>query len=410
MELRQDAEYICKEAICSSMPREAMNKAFKDMEFSNGRYFIVSVGKAAWEMAKSAHDFLGEKINKGIIITKYDHIKGDFGQFEMFETGHPVPDDNSFRATRRAIELVSGLSADDTVLFLLSGGGSALFESPLISREELMDITNQLLACGADITEINTIRKRLSGVKGGKFARICMPAKVISIILSDIIGDPPDMIASGPAYPDKSTSAEAIGLVQKYDLKISEEAMTFLQEETPKTVENTRTIIIGGVGQLCSSAADISRSLGYKTEILTASLTCEAREAGAFLASIAQYHAESKEPLAFIAGGETIVHLTGKGKGGRNQELALGAAEGLAGIKDAAVISVGSDGTDGPTDAAGGYVDGSTQSMLEDRGIKIYDVLKNNDAYHALEACGGLIKTGATGTNVNDISILLVKR
>jgi len=392
------------------LPDRAVKRALAEIHLGTGRLIAAAVGKAGWAMAKSVYEILGDRIDKGIVITKYGHNEGAFGGFDIFEAGHPVADENSFTATKAVIEMVSGLHAEDTVLFLLSGGGSALFEDPLVGKEELADITGQLLASGANIFEMNTIRKRLSAVKGGKFAQMCAPARVISIILSDVVGDRPDTIASGPAYPDSSTCEAALELVEKYGLRLSDNALDLLRKETPKKTENIQTVVIGGVGQLCRSAKRLCRELGYETQILTASLTCEAREAGAFLAAVAQYHAESKRSLAFIAGGETVVHLTGDGKGGRNQELALAAAEGLAGIRHAAVISVGSDGTDGPTDAAGGYVDGDTYAELARRGIKIYDVLQQNDAYHALEACGGLIKTGPTGTNVNDITVLLLKR
>ena len=305
---------------------------------------------------------------------------------------------------------VQSLTAEDTVLFLLSGGGSALFESPLVPAEEMADVTKQLLACGADIVEMNTLRKRLSAVKGGRFAERCLPAKVFSIVLSDILGDPLDMIASGPAYPDSSTCAQALEVVRKYGLRLSDRALELLAQETPKTLTNVETHITGSVRQLCASAEQTARALGYTPVILTASLRCTARDAGSFLASIAQCHQDSKASLAYIAGGETVVHLTGHGLGGRNQEIALSAAQEIAGLRDTAVFSFGSDGTDGPTDAAGGYCDGDTCAALAAKGISIPDVLQDNDAYHALQACGGLILTGPTGTNVNDLSVLLIRR
>jgi hydroxypyruvate reductase len=257
---------------------------------------------------------------------------------------------------------------------------------------------------------MNTIRKRLSAVKGGKFAKICEPANVFSIVLSDILGDPLDMIASGPAYPDSSTCEDALALVEKYGLKLSKEALTLIGQETPKELTNVETVITGSVRNLCQAAADTCRELGYEPVILTDQLTCEAREAGSFLASIAKTHQNSTKSLAFLAGGETVVHLTGKGKGGRNQELALAAAEGISGLPGTAVFSIGSDGTDGPTDAAGGYSDGETKGTLNVQGIDIYQVLQQNDAYHALQKSNGLIITGATGTNVNDVAVLLIRR
>ena len=361
-------------------------------------------------MAKAASDLLSDQIDTGVVVTKYDHVMTEIPKMTCYEAGHPVPDENSFVATQAALDVVSDLTEDDTVLFLLSGGGSALFEKPLVTPEELTDITKQFLACGADITEINTIRKRISAVKGGKFAEICAPAHVFSIVLSDILGDPLDMIASGPAYPDSSTCEKALEIVKKYNLNLSDYAMELLQKETPKELHNVETIITGSVRNLCNAAADAAEKLGYKPFVLTDQLTCQAKEAGSFLASIAKSYQNTTESLAFIAGGETVVHLTGKGKGGRNQGLALAAAEGLSECFDSAVFSVGSDGTDGPTDAAGGYADDKTKLLLKQQGIDIYDVLSNNDAYHALKKTDGLIITGATGTNVNDVAVLLIKR
>lgn len=410
MTLREDANRIVSEAITAALPDTAVKKALEGRSFGPGRLVLVALGKAGWQMARSAYDLLGERIEAGVVVTKYQHAKGPIGNFKIVEAGHPVPDENSFSGTRAAIDLVKGLGEDDTVLFLVSGGGSALFEQPLISPEELQDLTGQLLACGADIVEMNTIRKRFSAVKGGRFAQICAPAKVFSIVLSDIIGDPLDMIASGPAYPDSSTSAQAEAIVSQYGIRLSAEAAAVLAQETPKALDNVETQITGSVRELCRAAADVCRQLGYEPVVLTDSLTCQAREAGSFLASIARYHQDSGRSLAFLAGGETVVKLTGAGKGGRNQEIALAAAEGIAGLRDTAVFSVGSDGTDGPTDAAGGFVTGETRGQLEEKGVSIFQVLQDNDAYNALAACDGLIVTGATGTNVNDVAIALIRR
>jgi len=410
MTLREDAHYIINAALKSAMPDTAVEKALKQFKIPEGRLVLIATGKAAWQMAKTASGILGDRITCGAVVTKYGHVKEEIPGLECYEAGHPVPDENSFMATERVIELVKNLSKEDAVVFLLSGGGSALFEKPLCSGEQLQDVTRQLLACGADIIEINTIRKRLSAVKGGKFAHICAPAKVFSVVLSDIIGDPLDMIASGPAYPDASTCEEAVAIAEKYRLQITEEMWALLHQETPKELGNVETHITGSVRQLCKSAEETCRTLGYEPTVLTASMRCNARDAGSLLASIAQYHADTEKSLAFIAGGETVVRLTGKGKGGRNQEIALSAAEDIAGIPGAAVFSLGSDGTDGPTDAAGGYCDSETKAKLAARGILIPNVLQNNDAYNALAKCDGLLMTGPTGTNVNDVSVLLIKR
>ena len=407
MTLRHDADAIVRASIQAVLPDEAIRRALAEFRPGPGRTLLVAAGKAAWQMAKAAVDTLGQ-VDGGVVVTKYDHVKGSIPGVDCYEAGHPVPDNGSFFATARALELVQGLSADDTVLFLLSGGGSALFEQPFVSGEELQDITRQLLACGADIVEMNTIRKRLSRVKGGRFAQACAPAKVFAVVLSDILGDPMDMIASGPACPDASTCGQALAIAEKYHLTLSDEARRLLAVETPKTLDNVTTRITGSVRELCAAAAVQCRALGYEPMLLTDQLCCEAREAGSFLASVLSTHAGDGRRLAFLAGGETVVHLTGKGLGGRNQELALAAAPGIAGL-NAAVFSVGSDGTDGPTDAAGGYVDGDTNAALQAAGLDVFEVLKQNDAYHALKEVDGLLVTGPTGTNVNDVAVALLR-
>ena len=405
--IRRDAAQIIQRAIRAVQPDEAVRRALLGKEFP-GRIFLVAAGKAAWQMASAACLCMGDRISDGVVVTKYDHVKGPIANFRLFEAGHPVPDENSFLATQAAIDLVSNLTEQDTVLFLLSGGGSALFEKPLISGDELQDVTAQLLACGADIVEMNTIRKRLSAVKGGRFAEICAPAQVYAIVLSDILGDPLDMIASGPACPDSSTCAQALAIARKYDLKLSEGVWSLLEQETPKSLRNVTSLVTGSVRELCAAAAGACRELGYEPVLLTDLLSCQAREAGSFLASVARSHASGGKRLAFLAGGETVVKLIGKGLGGRNQELALSAAEGIAGLPNVVVFSVGSDGTDGPTDAAGGIVDGTTAQVLQDQGIGIHQVLAENDAYHALQKADGLIITGPTGTNVNDVAVTLI--
>ncbi|MBQ0000335.1 MAG: glycerate kinase [Clostridiales bacterium] len=405
--LRKDAEFIARGAIAAVSPEAAVKRALAGKKFS-GDLYLVSVGKAAWKMAEVAVSALEKPLKKGIVVTKYDHVEHPIPGVECYEAGHPVPDKNTFLGTQAVLDLTGNLCEEDTVLFLLSGGGSALFEKPMVSGAELQDITGQLLASGADIVEMNTIRKRLSMVKGGRFAKWCAPAHVETIVLSDILGDPLDMIASGPAASDGSTCEDALRIAEKYKLNLSERARELLRQETPKALDNVTTQIIGSVRELCRAAADYARELGYEPILLTDHLDCEAREAGAFLADVLRTHAEDGRKLAYLAGGETVVHLKGKGLGGRNQELALAAAEGMAGIPNVCVISVGSDGTDGPTDAAGGYADGDTKAELQAAGLTPGDVLADNDAYHGLRAVNGLIITGPTGTNVNDVAIALI--
>ena len=407
MSLQSDAQIIIREALAAAQPDRAVEEGLGKLAFSDGRLFLLAVGKAAWQMAKVALEKLPGRVEDGMVITKYGHSRGELAPLRVFEAGHPVPDENSFRATEEAIRMVSGLSEKDTVLFLLSGGGSALFEKPLIPAADLEALTRALLACGADITEINTLRKRFSAVKGGRFAKLCEPAHVAAVILSDVLGDRVDMIASGPTAPDASTCAQAQEIVKKYGLALTPQMEELLNEETQKQLINVVNHIGGSVRLLCRQARISCRALGYEPVLLTDELSCIAREAGCFFGSMAKTHAGKGKKLAFIAGGETLVQLTGSGLGGRNQELALAAAPALSGL-DALLFSLGSDGTDGPTDAAGGIVDGRSLHRLSEQGIRVEEVLADNDSYHALEKCGGLILTGPTGTNVNDLTVLLI--
>ena len=407
MSLRSDAQTIISASIQAVQPDAAVKRALQGQDFP-GRVMLAAAGKAAWQMAKAAREYLGDRMDAGVVVTKYGHVLGEIPGCACYEAGHPVPDENSFQGTQAVLDLVSGLTNQDTVIFLLSGGGSALFEKPLIPGEELQDITNQLLASGADIVEMNTIRKRLSAVKGGRFAQLCAPARVFAVVLSDILGDPLDMIASGPACPDRSTCAQALAIADKYRLRLTPQARKLLEQETPKELDNVETRITGSVRELCAAAARSAESLGYVPVVLTDQLCCQAREAGSFLASIARTHQGQGRKLAFLAGGETVVKLTGSGKGGRNQELALSAAQGIDRLEHVLVFSLGSDGTDGPTDAAGGIVDGKTAARLLQRGLSIHQVLEDNDAYHALAQADGLIVTGPTGTNVNDVAVALI--
>ena len=411
MSLQETMLSIARAAIRANLPDEAVRSAMAELRGHPcaGRTILVSAGKAGWEMARAAAEALDGCFDEGFLITKYGHSRGAIPGVTIFEAGHPVLDQNAVDATRRIEQAVKDLRADDRVVLLLSGGGSALFEDPLIPLPELSELTRALLACGADIVEINTIRKRLSAVKGGRFGALCTPAQVWSIILSDVVGDRPDMIASGPACPDTAMAGDALAIAEKYALRLSPRARELLAAEPVRELPNVHTLVTGGVGQLCAAAKAACEQAGYQAEILTTSMTCEAREAGRLLGSIAAYQAAQKKRRAWIAGGETVVHLSGTGLGGRNQELALAAAAALREIPGAALLSIGSDGTDGPTDAAGGYVDGQTLARLQKAGVCYEQALENHDAYHALLACGGLIRTGATGTNVNDLTIILTE-
>ncbi len=368
---------------------------------------LVAIGKAAYAMAEAACSMLGERINQGIVITKYGHGGKALPRLVIREAGHPVLDENTLQATAEALEMVKSLQAEDRVLLLISGGGSALFESPCIPFEELKDITDQLLKSGADIVEMNTLRKRLSHVKGGRFAQACQPAQVFAVVLSDILGDPLDMIASGPAYPDSSSAEDARRVVEKYGIKLSAQAEICLQEETPKTLSNVETHITGSVRQLCLAAEQAAREMGYTPLVLTSSLDCIAREAGAFLAAIAREHQEG-DSKAFILGGETVVKVTGKGKGGRNGDRP-GSGAGHPGAPGHCRLLRALTAPMAPQTRRGILRRGQ-RGQDAARGIQAESWLEDNNANPALAACDGLIMTGPTGTNVNDLTVLLIKR
>lgn len=410
MSLREDAGLIIDACLEAVRPDEIVRKALHELPMHNGKTILVAIGKAAFRMMSVATEILGDSYEKGICITKYGHVSGRLDRVTCIEAGHPVVDENSISATRQALEYVQDLTKDDLVIFLVSGGGSALFEDSSLPLSELQSINTELLKSGASITEINTIRKRLSSVKGGRFAKKCEPAKVYSIILSDIVGDPLDMIASGPAYPDLSSCEDAMRIVEKYSLTLSDGALNLINTETPKTLSNVTTLVAGSVRELCSAAKKKCEELGYTSVVLTSAYEGEASYAGRMLSLIAKEQAQDMQKLAFILGGESVVKVKGIGLGGRNQELALSAALDIEGLDNTCVFSLGSDGTDGPTDAAGGIVFGDTASTLRSKGISIQEYLENNDSYHALYECDGLIITGPTGTNVNDVAVLLIDK
>lgn len=410
--LRRDALKIVQSAIEHALPDNAVKQKLEQIELSS--VVLVAIGKAAWRMAKAAKDVLKDEIKKGIVITKYNHSEGDIDGVEIYEAGHPVPDENTMKATERALQLVKNLTQNDTVLLLISGGGSSLFEKPKgsVTLDQLQKLTNQLLKSGASIEEINAVRKHLSEVKGGRFAQKVFPARVVCLILSDVLGDKLDVIASGPAHPDSSTSQQALEILKKYNISVEENVLKELSEETPKSLSNVESHIVGSVKIACEKAVEVAEGLGYNSTILTTNLDCEAKEAGFFIASIAKelvlHDRPLKKPCALVLGGETVVHVKGRGKGGRNQELALSAAIKIAGLDDVVICSVGTDGTDGPTDAAGGLVDGKTVERIKKAGFDPMKFLEENDSYNALKIAKDLLVTGPTGTNVNDLILILV--
>jgi hydroxypyruvate reductase len=410
--LYQDAYTLINRSTAANLPQEAVQTALNNHVF-RGNLYLLAIGKAAWTMAQAAYEALGHRVKAGLVITKYGHAEKAIPGLEIVEAGHPLSDENTILGTAKAIKIAQGLGKDDELLFLISGGGSGLFEKPLegIMLSDIVDVNNQLLSSGADIVEINMIRKRLSAVKAGRFAQLCAPAQVFTVVLSDVLGDRLDSIASGPAAPDFSTAEDALEVVRKYNLNLNDRMLRYLAQETPKSLSNVETVITGSVRTLCQSAAETAQSLGYSPYILCSDMNCEARDAGRLIAAMARQIGQGPLSIAprcaLIFGGETVVHLKGRGKGGRNQELALAAAEGIAGLGGLIIFSVGSDGTDGPTDAAGGIVDGQTLHRLKEQALNVSDILDNNDAYHGLDAVKGLIKTGPTGTNVNDLTVVL---
>ncbi len=407
MSLKEDAVRIIEAALRAADPDRAVKKALEEMPETEGRIYLLAIGKAGWQMAKSAEEFLADRLTEGICITKYGHVKQELKKVKCYEAAHPVPDENGILATRAAKEMLKEMKEDDLVVFLISGGGSALFEDSPVPLAEIQKITETLLKSGASIQEINTIRKRLSSVKAGRFAEYLKPAGVYCVILSDVLGDDLSSIASGPAVADMQTGEEAMKIVSHYGLQLSESALNCLKEETPKKTDNSICVLAGSVRILCEAAEQQAQKLGYQTHILSDCLDLEAKEAGYFLAAMGRYYGKKREKHAFICGGETVVHVQGEGLGGRNQELALAAAIGLEKTDNALVFALGSDGTDGPTNAAGAMADGQTVAKMAEKNVDAKKSLEDNDSYHAFKAIDSLIITGPTGTNVNDLYVLL---
>jgi len=377
-------------------------------------------------MAAAAEEILGDRIEAGAINTKYGHAL-DLNRIETFSAGHPVPDEAGVAGTQRQLELVQDLDPNALVICLFSGGGSALLPAPApgLTLAEKQDTTRLLLACGATIDEINALRKHLSAVKGGLLARAAAPARVLGLMLSDVIGDPLDTIASGPTHPDSTTFSDCLELVDRYNLRreLPGQVRQRLEDgsqgqipETPKLSDpcfaQTENLVIGNSTLAIAAATERARTLGYEVLVLTSRLQGEAREAAAALASIAQEVATANRPIArpacIIAGGETTVTLRGDGKGGRNQELALAAALHLDGWSTITLLSGGTDGTDGPTDAAGALVDGKTLTRARAQDLEARTFLDRNDSYSFFKTLNDLVVTGPTGTNVMDLQIILI--
>ena len=423
--LRLQAARIFGTALRAADPQQAAMRYLARRDYSRFRHvYVIGAGKAGASMARAAERALGRMVTGGLVNVKYGHL-AKLRRIELNECGHPVPDQRGVAGAERIAEIAAAAGAGDLVLCLISGGASALLPlpAPPVTLEEKQEVTRLLLACGADIHEINTVRKHLSAIKGGQLARLAWPAKVEALLVSDVIGDSPDVIGSGPAAPDPSTFAEAAAVLDRYGIRDKvpaavrtriEQGVAGAIDETPKPGEKlfarVRNTVIGGNGLALDAAARQARQLGFRTLVLSSAIAGETREIARMHAAIAREVAERgrpvKPPACIITGGETTVTLRGDGLGGRNQEFALAAALDIAGLDNVVVFSAGTDGTDGPTDAAGAIADGDTLSRKPD--ARRY--LDANDSYHYFKPLGDLVITGPTNTNVADVRILLIGR
>ncbi len=391
---------------------------------SYDRVLVVGAGKAGSAMAAAVEEVLGDRVTGGIVNVKYGHV-APTARVKIQEAAHPVPDEQGLAGTRQMVDLLKGAGPRDLVITVISGGGSALMDLPVegITLEHMKALTDALLRSGATINEINTIRKHLSQVKGGGLARIASPAQVISLILSDVVGNPLDFIASGPTVPDTTTFQDAWRVLESYGLTdgipapIAERLSAGLRGEVPDTLkagdqtfERVQNVVVASNELAAEAAVAKARELGFNTLLLSTFIEGEAREVAKVFAATAKEMAAYGRPLprpaCLIAGGETTVTVRGNGKGGRNQEMALSAALKIAGLEDVMIVPAATDGNDGPTDATGAIADGSTVARAIATGLDPIEYLANNDAYHFFEQLGDLIKTGPTNTNVNDLTFV----
>ena len=438
-QLRKDALAIFSAGVVAVDPMQAVFRHLSlvdgwlncgDLRFKipvNGRIFLTGAGKAAGPMAAAVEQILGEKLARGVVVTKYGHHH-PLTKTRLLEAGHPVPDENGLAAGREIAAILSEAGEDDLVIVVISGGGSALMPAPpaAVNLDDKIAATNLLLGCGATIGEINTVRKHLSTLKGGGMARIAAPAKILTLILSDVVGDPLDVIASGPTVPDGSTFSDALGILRKYriDTQVPPAVLAYLQagaagqwQETPKHREdffrNAYPIIVGNNAHAVFAAADKARQLGYNCLILSTTITGETRTVAEVHAALAREIVATGNPLpapaCLISGGETTVTLKGVGKGGRNQEFALAAALEIQNMPGILIFSAGTDGTDGPTDAAGAIADSTTVKRGRAAKLDALSHLEENNAYPFFSELNDLVKTGPTKTNVMDLRLVLVK-
>jgi hydroxypyruvate reductase len=388
--------------------------------------YVVGAGKAAAKMARAVEALLGERIAGGIVIVKHGHSI-PLKKLKIVEAGHPIPDPAGIRATEAIIRLLRRTQKNDLILCLVSGGASALLSCPVVglSLQDKQRTTQALLNCGARIQEVNAIRKHISGIKGGRLAELAYPSTVLSLILSDVIDDSMDNIGSGPTAPDSSTFADCLSIIDRYGLgdMIPLAVTTFLKKgaageiaDTPKAdnpiFQQVQNLLIGNNQLALVAAKEKAQALGYNTLILSSSVEGEAtRVAIDHVVSARDVLSSSspvRPPACIISGGETTVTIRGAGLGGRNQEFALAAALEIDGLNGIVVLSGGTDGTDGPTDAAGGIVDGTTVQRARDQGLNARSYLERNDSYPLLKAVGDLLITGPTLTNVMDLRLILI--
>lgn len=420
--LRRDALRIFKAALSAADPAVAIRSHLRltgnHLAVNGKRYdlrrfrriFVIGAGKASASMALALEKLLGPSITGGMINVKYGHT-APVRRIELNECGHPIPDENGVRGAQRIAHIAREADEHDLIFCVISGGASALLPLPAegVTLEQNQQITDALIRSGASIHDINAVRKHISAIKGGRLAQRAFPATVISLLLSDVVGDDMDVIGSGPTVPDRTTCADAAAVLERYHI-----TYRLPMTETPKpgdpVFEQVRNIIVGSNRIAVATAARKARELGYRTLILSTSMEGETKDVARVHAAIAREIATSgnpvKPPACVISGGETTVTLRGHGKGGRNQEFVLAAALDIAGLPRTVMLSAGTDGTDGPTDAAGAIADGSTLDRAE--GLDAPGALARNDAYPFFDSLGDLIRTGPTGTNVMDVHVVLV--
>lgn len=410
-----------------SLEGDSLYVGGKAYDLSRFRHvYVVGAGKASGAMAQALEEILGERLTSGLVNVKYGYL-APMQRVRLQEAGHPLPDEAGLSATGKIVAFLREADEDDLVICLISGGGSALLISPQegISLEEMQGLTEALLRCGATVNEINVVRKHISQVKGGRLARLVQPASLITLILSDVVGDSLDMIASGPTVPDSTTYAEAWRVLERYELveEISPTIVHHLElgkagqvEETPRGedafFERTHNLIIGNNRRAALAAVEKAQELGFNALLLSTYLEGEAREVARVLAALAkevvQYGEPVSPPACLVLGGETTVTVKGDGLGGRNQEMALAAALAIEGMEDVLILCAATDGSDGPTDATGAIAEGDTMAQARQLGLDARAYLANNDSYHFFQALGDLIITGPTNTNVNDLAMVFV--